>query len=165
MNPDEVLDLMKNRRSTRDFQDKPIPDEIIQKVLIGAQWCQSANNAQPWRLIVIKNKEIIKKISDICSYGHFIKKAPIAIAIVGDKKQSPKWYIYDNSMLSHQICLLAWAYGIGTCWIGSMDRDKVGTVLKIQKTEEIITVLPLGYPVNIGSSTRKALDEIVSTLE
>jgi len=163
MEPSEVLQLMKERRSIRAFTQEPVPDDAIQMILEAGRWCQSASNKQPWRFIVVKDAELIKKLCKAATYGNFIDKASVVIAIVANKKTAPKWYIYDTSMVSHQMCLMAWALGIGTCWIGAMDRDKAGTLLGLSSHEFLTTILPLGYPASIPPPTsRKKLDEIIS---
>lgn len=163
MEPSELLQLMKDRRSIRAFTQDPVPDEVIHMILEAGQWCQSASNKQPWRFIVIKDAALIKKLCKMAKYGNFIDKASIVIAIVASKKTAPKWHVQDTSMASHQMCLMAWALGIGTCWIGAMDRDKAGTLLGLSKDEFLTTVLPFGFPASIPApTTRKNLDTIVS---
>src|SRR6056297_164107 len=152
-NEEQILNLMKERRSVRSFKQKEIEPDKLEKILEAARWSQSANNAQPWRLIVIKDRSTLKKLSKAAPYGRFIQEAPLALAIVADKGRSPKWYLHDTCILSHQVCLMAWALGIGTCWIGSMNREKGAKILDLEKKEYLTTVLPLGYPKgNPGSS-------------
>lgn len=165
INPDDVLMLMKERRSIREFEDKAIPSDIIDRILEAGQWCQSANNNQPWRFIVISNRVLINSLAKMATYGHFIAQAPIVIAIVADKKRAPKWYIHDTSMVAHQMCLMAWACGIGTCWIGSLERDDASILLKLASHEYLTTILPLGYPKKIGKSNRKDLTAIVTRMD
>jgi len=94
---------------------------------------------------VIKEREILGKISKMALYGKFIKEAPVAIAIVGKIKTSPKWYIVDTSLVSMNMMLMASALGIGSCWIGSMKREKVKKLLGLGENDYILTVLPFGY--------------------
>ena len=165
MTPEDVLKLMKERRSIRAFKDEMISDEAIQQLLEAARWCQSASNKQPWRFIIIKNKDIINKLSKLATYGSFIKQAPVVIAVVANKETAPKWYIHDTSMAAHQICLMAWSLGLGTCWIGSMDREKAAVLLQLSAAEYLTTILPIGYPKTIPNPTpRKELKELVSYL-
>jgi nitroreductase len=166
MNSKEVLQLMKDRRSIRNFKPDMIKDEEIEMILEAARWTQSASNRQPWRFIVIKNKDILTKLKSAARFGNFVAQAPVAIAIIADKKRSPKWYIHDTSMLAHQMCLMAWSLDIGTCWIGSMDRDKAALILGIGKNEYVTTILPFGYFQNKPSPTsRKDLKNMVTTIE
>ena len=166
MNSKEVLELMKDRRSVRKYKPDPIEEEKIEMILEAARWTQSASNRQPWRFIVIKNKKTIEKLQTAARFGNFVSQAPVVIAIIADKKRSPNWYIHDTSMLSHQMCLMAWSLGIGTCWIGSMDREKAAEVLGLDKNEHLTTILPLGYYYSKPSPTsRKELKNMVTNLE
>jgi nitroreductase len=166
MNSKEVLELMKDRRSIRKFKPDMIKNEEIQMILEAARWTQSASNRQPWRFIVIKNRETISKLQSAARFGNFVAEAPVVIAIIADKKRSPKWYIHDTSMLAHQMCLMAWSLNIGTCWIGSMDRDKAALILGLDKNEHVTTILPFGYFDKKPSATsRKDLKNMVTTIE
>lgn len=144
------------------FQNKMIPDDEIEMILKAARWTPSASNRQPWQFIVIKDKELLKTLSEITIYGYFIAQAPVAIAIVGKISESPNWYIQDTTLASMSIMLMAWSLGIGTCWIGSLDREKTKELLNIGKKDYLLTVLPLGYiKGDIPKPTlRKALKEI-----
>ena len=90
INPEEFLKFLKSRRSIRIFLDKMIADKDLEMILEAGRWTPSASNKQPWEFIIIKNKEFLKKISESAIYGKFMKRAPIAIAIVGKIKTSPK---------------------------------------------------------------------------
>jgi nitroreductase len=163
MTSEDMLKLMKERRSIRAFKDEMISDETIQNLLEAARWCQSASNKQPWRFIIIKNKDLITKLTKLATYGSFIKQAPVVIAVVANKETAPKWYIHDTSIVAHQICLMAWSLGLGTCWIGSMDREKAAELLQLSAAEYLTTILPIGYPKTIPNPTpRKELKDLVS---
>lgn len=166
MDPDELLRLMKERRSIRSYKEDPVSDDDLDKILEAARWCQSASNRQSWRFIVIKDKKIIKKLSKLAPYGSFIKQVPIVIAIIADKKMDPKWYIHNTTMASHQMCLMVWSLGLGTCWIGSLNREKGSELLELGEDEFLTTVLPIGYPKKIPKPTqRKKLVDIISYIE
>ena len=121
--PEDFLDFIKARRTIRNFQDKIISNKEIEMILEAGRWTPSASNRQPWEFIVIKNQEILKKISKTGIYGAPLRKAPLGIAIVGKKLENPNWYIQDTSLVSMNMMLMAWTLNIGMCWIGSMDRD------------------------------------------
>lgn len=163
---DLVLNLMKNRRSIRAYQKKEVPEDALMRILEGARWCQSASNRQPWRFIIVRNREKIKDLSSLATYGKFIRDAPVVIAIVADKREAPKWYFHDTCMVSHQICLIAWSLGLGTCWIGSLDRDAGAKLLKLKEGEYLTTILPIGYPRSIPPPTRrKSLNDLVEIVD
>ncbi len=160
--PEEFLKFLKERRSIRTYLDKMISDKELEMILEAGRWSPSASNKQPWEFLVIKNKEILKKISKKAFYGIHIKRAPLAIAIVGKIKENPNYYIQDTSFVSMNMMLMAWSLGIGTCWIGALERDAVKEMLGLDKNDNLLTVLPMGYiKGNIPIPTlRKKLSQI-----
>lgn len=166
LDPEFFLEFLKGRRSIRSFQDKLISEKEIEMILEAGRWTPSASHRQPWEFIVIKNKKILESISKNAFYGKFIKEAPMAIAIVGKTKISPKWYVIDTSLVSMSMILMAWSLGIGTCWIGAMNRDKVKSILKLGEHDYLLTVLPFGYIKGTipEPKPRKPLNKIVKKL-
>lgn len=167
ISPKELLEFIKERRSIRRFQDKEINGEDIEMILEAGRWTPSASNKQPWQFIVIKNRELINKLSNFAIYGKFIKKAQVVIAIVGKIKENPNWYIQDTSLTSMNMMLMAWSLGIGTCWIGSLDREKTKEMLGLSKDDFLLTVLPLGYIKGAipKPTLRKSLDKITKEIK
>ncbi|MFW9948859.1 MAG: nitroreductase family protein [Candidatus Thorarchaeota archaeon] len=160
--PKEFLAFIKARRSIRSFESKIIPDEEITMILEAGQWAPSASNRQPWEFIVIKNQETIQKVAKVASYGRFIKQASTLIAIIGKTRISPKWYVIDTSLVSMNMMLMAWALGIGTCWIGAIDREKAKEILELHKDDYVLTILPFGYIKGpIPTRDRKPFKDIV----
>ena len=162
INPEEFLAFLKGRRSIRIYLDKMIPDDEVEMILEAGRWAPSASNKQPWEFLVIRNKEILKKISKLAFYGKHIETAPLAIAIIGKIKKNPKYYIQDTSLASMNMMLMAWSLWIGTCWIGALKRDIVKEMLGLGKNDYLLTILPIGYiNGNIPKpSLRKSLNHI-----
>ncbi len=164
--PKLFLEFLKNRRAIRSFKEKKISDKEIEMILEAGRWAPSASNRQPWEFIVIKNEEKKQKLAKLARYGGFIGDAPIVIAIIGKIKQNPRWYIQDTSLVSMNMMLMAWALGVGTCWIGSMDREKAKKILGLGENDFVLTVLPMGYiKGEIPKPTyRKKLEKIVKEI-
>ena len=162
INPEVLLNFIKERRSIRQYQEKEIPDDEIEMILEAGRWAPSGSNKQPWEFIIVKDKDKIREIEKTASYGKFIKQVPVLIAIVGKPKINSKWYIQDSSLVSMNMMLMAWGLKIGTCWIGTMNREKAKEILGLGKDDFLLTVLPLGYiKGDIPSPTpRKDMDEI-----
>jgi len=143
LEPNALLEFFKERRSIRIYKNKMIPDEEIEMILEAGRWAPSASNRQPWEFIVIKNREILKNISG--TYSSFLEYAPVAIAIIGKPYKSPNWYVIDTTLVSMNMMLMAWSLGIGTCWLGSLNRKNVKKLLELDPNDYVLTVLPLGY--------------------
>ncbi|MGV9197672.1 MAG: nitroreductase family protein [Promethearchaeia archaeon] len=167
VDPQELLSLIKERRSIRSFSEKMIPDEDLDMILEAGRWAPSASNRQAWKFIVIKKRELIEQLAKTAIYGKFVKEAPVLIAIVGFVHENPNWYVQDTTLASMNMMLTAWSLNIGTCWIGSMDRDKAKDLLGIKPDNFLLTILPFGYlskPIP-EPTYRKEINEITEIIE
>lgn len=167
VDPQELLNLLKKRRSIRCFSDKMIPNDKLEMILEAGRWAPSASNRQAWKFIVIKKRVLIDKLAKTAIYGKFVKEAPVLIAIIGFVHENPNWYVQDTTLASMNMMLMAWSLKIGTCWIGSMDREKAKEMLGIAEDNFLLTILPFGYlskPVP-EPTYRKELNEITEIIE
>ena len=167
MSEDKDIKLLKERRSIRRYDSRPIEKDILTQIFEITRWCWSAVNRQPWKFYVIRNKELISKVAKECTTGTFAVEAPVLVALVGDVDAQPNWYVQDLSFVSLQMALAAWTYGVGTCFIGNINRDKVKKILNLQEKDYLLTVLPLGYPYGEipEARPRKSLEEIIEYLD
>jgi len=155
----EVFECILNRRSIRSYSKEPLSDEALNRILEAARWAPSAVNRQPWEFIVIRDRKLLEAISAHAVYGRFISQAPLAIAVVTNP--ASKWHIIDGSGAIQNMALAAWEMGIGTCWIGSLEREEVKKLLGIPDHLNLLTVLPFGHPAEAGESERKPLDSML----
>jgi nitroreductase len=174
-NKTSILEIIKSRRSTRRFKPDMIPDADIKAVLEAAQWAPSGENFQPWKFIIIKNREIMEKILDFIPYKKwqkFIMNGPVLIVVLGDKRKS-RWWFLDCALAIGNLMLEAWARGLGTCFsaqyptVPERVEENIKEFLEIPKKWRIVTMTPLGYPMEPPErafrlpATRKPLEEIV----
>lgn len=168
----DFYEVIKTRRSVRSYSSKPISDEVLKKVLNAARIAPSGNNRQPWKFIIIKDTERKKKIAELCDEQYFIAEAPVVIVACGKNihYNRGRWMgdysmIVDVSIAVDHLTLAARAEGLGTCWIGSFDNEKIKKFLKIPDDVNIVAITPLGYPENPSvfkeTQNRKNLEEII----
>jgi nitroreductase len=142
----ELYDAIRGRRSTRSFEDRAVPREILGRVLEAARQAPSANNLMPWRLVVVTDAGTRAAIASSGTYGKFLARAPVVIAAVGDAVSSPKWYAVDTAIALEHLALAAVAEGLGTCWVGSFDEGVAHKALGLTEGYRIVALLALGYP-------------------
>jgi nitroreductase len=109
---------------------------------------------------VIQNRETLKQIGALASSGPYIADAPLAIALVIEGAKNP--YI-DATRAAECLMLAAWGEGVGSCWVGGLDRPKIKEMLGIPEEAELITVIPFGYPTaeeRAKKKVRKRLGKI-----
>jgi len=175
----KFIDLVKKRVSIRKYLNRPIPRQDLLDCIEAARLAPSACNAQPWRFIIIDDKETIKRITlEVCrgvySFNNFITESAALVISISDKEgflrkaagaiKGTDYYLIDIGIACEHIALQAQELGIGSCWIGWFDERRLKKILKIPKRSKIDVILALGYyePQLINPKPRKSLDEIVS---
>ena len=171
----EFYDVIKTRRSIRQYKSTEIPEDVLNRVLEAARIAPSGSNRQPWKYILIKNPELRKKIATLSGGQPWIAEAPIVVVACGsDIKYDRGGYMGEMSFLidsaiglTHLI-LAAREEGLGTCWIGLFDNDSIKELLEIPPGWNVVGVTPLGYPKDSTwtfPGKRKEIKEIVSVDE
>lgn len=173
---EDILEIITTRRSVRNFEEKDIPEEMIEKVLESVKWAPTWANTQCHEIIVIKDKAIREDLKSITGKNPAAKAyttAPILIAVCAKLKSSGyykgeaptkfgDWFMFDLGIVSQNICLTAHALGLGTVIVGMFDHDKVNRVLKVPEGYETVALIPMGYPVKIPSAPkRREISEFV----
>ncbi|HHF52696.1 MAG TPA: nitroreductase [Candidatus Aminicenantes bacterium] len=165
-----VMDIMKSRRSVRRYKDKPIPEDILNKVLEAARIAPSGKNFQPWKFIIVRDREKREELAVASRNQAFVAQAPVVIAACGFPGKSyqhqgnymKSWPI-DVSIAMDHLMLMAWEEGLGTCWIGAFREDEVKRILSIPDDVRVLALTPLGYPDEEPRDRgRKELSEIIS---
>ena len=168
----EFNELTQSRRSIRKFREQDITKDDIIKLLKAAQSAPSAGNCQPWHFFVISDKSIQEKIVPAAYNQEFILSAPICIVVCADIEKTIGRYgdrgrnlycIQDTAAAIQNILLCAKSLGLGTCWIGAFDEEKLSEILSLQNDMRPIAIIPVGYPANEPDpANRRPLDEIVT---
>jgi nitroreductase len=148
----DVFACIHTRPAVRSFRPESIPPELVKKILEAGRQAHSQRNRQPWRFIVIQERETLKQIGALASTGPYIADAPLAIALVIEGAKNP--YI-DATRAAECLMLAAWGEGIGSCWVGGIDRPKIKEVLGVPEEAELITVIPFGYPTEEEKAKKK----------
>jgi nitroreductase len=162
--PEALLSHMQSRRSIRKYQDRSVPDDLLEQVLEAARWAPSASNQQPWRFIVIRDPAIRRQIAPLAGtslirWAH-VEGAPILLALCG-RAGSPLLHT-DVALAGLQLMLQAHALGLGTCWIGAFERHPTAQLLRLPPEMHLVALLTLGFPAEDPAPTpRKALAELV----
>ena len=142
----EGLELLKKRRSVRNYQPEPVPKEILEKVVDAGRMAATANNLQPWEFIVVTNPEKRKVLAEITDYGKFIEEAGACIVIVS---KDTKYYLEDCSAATQNILLAATDLGLGSCWVAGDKKPYAGRIMEflgIPHGYKLVSLVAVGYP-------------------
>ncbi|HOK29777.1 MAG TPA: nitroreductase family protein [bacterium] len=163
----DVYDAIKTRRSVRAYQDKPVPEDVLKRILEAARLAPSASNRQDWKFIVVRDSGNRRAVAQAANNQMFIAQAPVIIVAVSlnpDRIMSCEVpsYAVDLAIAVDHITLAATAEGLGTCWIGAFSQREMKKVLDIPERYKVVTLTPLGYPADSPRpKVRKPLEEIV----
>lgn len=139
----DVFECVSTLSSVRNYVDKNVSDEVIMNILEAGRLAPSAHNDQPWEFILLKGREKINRISQYCLSGRFVSDSDFAVVVLTDKRS--KWYEIDGTRAVQNMAITAWSFGIGTCWIGRIDREGLASYLNTPDRWHVLTVLPFGY--------------------
>ena len=163
----DVYETISNRYSVRSYQDRPVEQEALERILNAGRLAPSATNKQARKFVVAREPELRKALAKAADQA-FIAQAPVIIAAVSTDPERvmhcgiPSGPVDCAIALDH-MTLSAVAEGLGTCWIGHFDQDACCELLGVPPTGKIVEMLALGYPADsLGAKSRKLLKEVVS---
>jgi len=180
----KVFEVIKRRRSIRDYSPKEIEQEKLQLILESARLAPSACNSQPWHFVVVKDKGKIIQLSKGVLIGEkligyyasnaFIQKAPVVIVAcanphpithTGGKLIGLDCLMLDIGIAVEHMVLTAAELGLGTCWLGYFSDKAARKILNIPAGTKVVAMLSVGYPgepSKLAEQRRKKLEEIYS---
>jgi len=167
-----VKEAIKKRRSVRAYKNKPVADRLIKEVVDAARLAPSGHNMQPWRFYVLKNnKSLCTRLrKEKIFYQDFPCTAPAIIVCCADpevyhgwrEKGNKKRAFRDLNIASAFLVLRATELGLGTCYVGWIDGNRLKKMLKLPKNHILPYVITIGYPAQkLGKHKRKDLNKIL----
>ncbi|HAH20329.1 MAG: hypothetical protein A2Y00_10220 [Omnitrophica WOR_2 bacterium GWF2_43_52] len=164
----DILDIIRKRRSIREYKKDMPKDTEIEKILESGRWAPSGLNNQPWRFLVIKEKGKKDGLGKFTKpeYADTIRNAPVVLIVCMDNADS---YNRDKDLMAIGACienilLTAHTTGIATCWMGEIinQKEKLAKYLKFDEDLEIMAVIALGYSdEDIAEGCRKPLSGLM----
>ena len=149
----EVLKVLKERRSIRAFRPEPLKKEDLDAIVEAGLYAPSAKNLQSTKLVVVRDAAVLARLERLNSRilgtpeGTPFYGAPEAIVVLSDSEY-PNW-LQDGSLVMGNLMNAAAALGIGSCWIGFaqdfMDRPEIKARYKVPERCRFVSALSLGY--------------------
>ncbi len=166
----ECIRLLYERRSVRKFKGDNIDDATVIELLESANSAPSAGNLQPRDFIIVRDPEIKADLSRAALNQRFIMQAPVVVVVVANFPRSMNTYgergylyaIQDSSAAIQNLLLAATALGLGTCWVGAFDEERVSEILELPEYTRPMAIIPIGYPADRGHRTgRRKIEELI----
>lgn len=172
----DYFELIDRRQSCRAYQDRPVEQDKLEKVLEAARIAPSASNGQPWRYVAVTGAQTLKYMAPLMQgpgFNGFVSQAPCLIAVweaesnlsarFGARHKDQPYSSIDIGLSVGQLCLAATALGLSTCIMGWFDEPQLMDLLQIPTGARLRLVIALGYAKDETArpKKRKAMDEIV----
>lgn len=167
----EFNEVLLKRESVRNYDpSRPVPKEILDRILEAGRIAPSAANYQPWEFWLVSSPEMLAKLHP-CYSRQWFRDAPHILVVTGDLEQG--WERADgfNSLQTdlaismHQMILSATNEGVGSCWITNFQPDLLRKALGLKDSMQVYGITPLGFPrkdfVSRTVIMRKPLHEVV----
>lgn len=173
------LELVRQRQSTREFIDRGVERETIERCIEAARLAPSACNSQPWKFIVIDEPElraaVARKLdSRVLGINAFAAQAPMLVAVVtepskltarlGAVLKDKAYHLIDLGIATEHFCLQAVEEGLGTCIMGWFDEAGIKRLLKVPRWKRLHLMVAVGYAASetVRKKARKEMGEILS---
>lgn len=158
-----------SRREVREYADRDLPEDVVQRILDAGRLAGSAQNRQPWRFLVVDDAGAREQLAEAVYVPTTVQGAKVVIAILGRNS-------LDTGRAAQNMLLVAWNEGVGSCPNGIKEPEQARAALRLGADDEIAIVLTFGYPARerdplrhtpeewSARANRKPLDEIVERL-
>lgn len=151
----DMIELLRNRRSIRQYLDKAIEPEKIDLLKEAALRAPSSRNFDPWEFVFVDEPVLLEKLAACKPHGaSFLAQAPLGVVICGDTRASDVW-VEDCSIASILLQMMAQSLGLGSCWIQVRKRmydDQTSStryiqnLLRLPERIAVESIVAVGYP-------------------
>jgi nitroreductase len=156
----DVFEAVRTLLAVRRYQDRPVPENVLRRIVEAGRLTASSMNMQPWHFIVVQDRDTLRQLGALAPTGPYIAQAPLAIVVAIDKT---RFAVSDASRAIQSMLLTAWSEGVSSNWVGFGGLEDVKALLNIPAELDLLAILPFGYPVDAvgrGKKQRKPLGEV-----
>jgi nitroreductase len=163
-----VSDAIRLKRAVRQFDDEPLPEDVVFAILNAGRRSQSAKNLQPWYFVAIRKRETLQALSKMGEWAVHLAGAAMGVAILTIDPGQRFSIMFDAGQAAAYMQLAAWELGVGSCLATIYEPDKARQLLGFPDDLHIRVAISFGYPLDRPILTapphkggRRAYDEIV----
>jgi nitroreductase len=150
----KVSEAIRTKRAVRQFKPEPLPQETIQKIVNAGRRAQSAKNTQPWRFIVVTDKDLLDKVSKLGQYAGHIAGAAMAVLILTPDPDTRFSVMFDAGQAAAYMQLAAWELGVGSCLATIYESEKARKLLCFPNEWHLRVAISFGLPAEDEMLTR-----------
>lgn len=143
-----VSDAIRTKRAVRQFQDRPLPEQAVQTILNAGRRSQSSKNSQPWRFIAIRDKDILRALSNLGDWAGHLAEAALGVAILTGDPAEKFQVMFDAGQAAAYMQLAAWELGVASCLASIYKPDEARQLLGFPGDLHLRIAISFGFPLN-----------------
>lgn len=163
-----VSEAIRTKRAIRKFQDKPLPEEAVHAILNAGRRSQTSKNEQGWRFVAIRDKSILKALSECGTWAGHLAGAAMGVAILTPEPTAKFQTMFDAGQAAAFMQLTAWELGVGSVPASIYEAEKAREILGFPPEWHLRIALSFGYPLEEEKLSappkkggRRPLEEVV----
>jgi nitroreductase len=163
-----VLDAIRTKRAVRKFKDVPLPEDVVRTILNAGRRSQSSKNEQAWQFIAIRDKSILKALSECGTWAGHLAGAALGVAILTPDPTAKFQTMFDAGQAAAFMQLAAWELGVGSVPASIYEFEKAREILGFPPEWHLRIALSFGYPLEEEKLSaapkkggRRPLEEVV----
>lgn len=141
-----VSEAIRMKRAVRNFQNIPLPEEVVRAILNAGRRAQSSKNTQTWHFIAIQDKAILKALSECGTWAGHLSGAALGVAILTPDPAEKFQIMFDAGQAAAYMQLAAWELGVGSCPASIYEPEKAREILGYPNEWHLKITLSFGYP-------------------
>jgi nitroreductase len=163
-----VYETVRAKRAIRQFEDRPLPDEVVRQILNAGRLSQSSKNTQPWRFIAIRDRATLEALAKTGTWAGHLAGAALGVAILTTNPDEKFQTLFDAGQSAAYMQLTAWELGVGSCIASIYETEQARAILGFPAEWHLRIALSFGYPAPEALAPRpprpdgrKPFDEVV----
>ncbi len=164
----DIIDVIRARRSVRRMHDAPLPPEAVERLFEAARLAPSWDNRQCWDFVAVTDPEVRAALAEAGGPKAAMPAAPLIVVACARPEASGQragldYFMLDMGIAIEHLILEAASLGLGTCWVGWFDEEKVRQALAIPPEVRVVAMVPVGLPAEEPRGRpRRRMEEILS---
>ncbi len=167
----DFFEVIRNRRSIRRFEDRPVEEEKINAILETADGAPSAGNLQAYEIYLVRDPAMLARLAGVVTNMDFFAEVPLVLAFCANPERSLIRYgergrslysVQDATIACTHAMLAATALGLASVWVGAFQERAVTEALSLPSTVRPVALLPIGYPgETVEPRSRRGVKDLV----
>jgi len=167
----DFFEVIRNRRSIRRFEDRPVEEEKIIAILEAADAAPSAGNLQAYEIYLVRDPAMLARLAGVVTNMDFFAEVPLVLAFCANPERSTIRYgergrslysVQDATIACTHAMLAATALGLASVWVGAFQERAIAEALSLPASIRPVALLPIGYPgETIEPRSRRTVKDLV----